>query len=249
MYIAGLKLPLSPPQCLEVLVVLSTADYVRYIIAAVKVLSKSKGGRIRPESMPPTLMGRIISPIHGLAIFIPPLVYVGALVFNGFQQPAWFARFTLSSEMMESTWGSALRVAACVASFALRSLTDSTSKHLGDQWHVIGVGVEVTVISFVLIFCNSVAKSPGLSRLVRMRGFAIQDIGKLLSDAVSCLEDKHTVARYSYSRRCGLSCSGRTYLSWPLVRQHPHLLSRCQSRYFSPFDIQSQLTDGICRRA
>ncbi|KAF8124752.1 hypothetical protein EV363DRAFT_1353578 [Boletus edulis] len=141
MYIAGLELPLSPSQWPEVLVVLSTADYFRYIITRVKqlaVISESRGGRIRPESMPSTFLGRIISPIHGLAIFIPPLVYVGALTLNRFQQPEWMARFAFSTEMIDSAQRSALRVVACAASFALRSFSDSTFKHLGDQWHTIG---------------------------------------------------------------------------------------------------------------
>ncbi|KAG8212852.1 hypothetical protein J3R82DRAFT_11169 [Butyriboletus roseoflavus] len=88
--------------------------------------------------MPPTSLGWIISPIHGLAILIPPLVYVGALVLNGFQPPEWMTRFAFSSEMMDSTSRNASRVVACVANFALRSLTSSTFEHLGDQWHVIG---------------------------------------------------------------------------------------------------------------
>ncbi|KAF8442102.1 hypothetical protein L210DRAFT_3611662 [Boletus edulis BED1] len=139
MYIAGLNLPLS--QWPEVLVVLSTADYFRHTFAGIKqlaVISESRGGRIRPESMPSTFLGRIISPIHGLAIFIPPLVYVGALTLNRFQQPEWMARFAFSTEMIDSTQRSALRVVACAASFALKSLTDSAFQHLGDQWHAIG---------------------------------------------------------------------------------------------------------------
>jgi hypothetical protein len=144
MYIAGLKIPLSSPQWLEVLVVLSTADYIRYTLTKVKelaVVSESKGGRIRPESIPPTFLGRIITPIHGLVIFIPPLVYVGALVLNRFQPPEWMARFAFATKMVDSTTSNALRVVACAASFALRSFTDATAKHLGDQWHTIGVGI------------------------------------------------------------------------------------------------------------
>ena len=47
------------------------------------VVSESKGGRIRPESMPPTFLGRSIT--LALGIFIPPLNYVGALALNWFQ--------------------------------------------------------------------------------------------------------------------------------------------------------------------
>ncbi|KAG6372205.1 hypothetical protein JVT61DRAFT_7998 [Boletus reticuloceps] len=139
MYIAGLNLPLS--QWPEVLVVLSTADYFRYIITRVKqlaVISESRGGRIRPDSMPSTFLGRFITPIQDIAIFIPPLVYVGALTLNRFQQPEWMARFAFSTEMIDATQRNALSVVACAASFALRSFLDSAFKHLGDQWHAIG---------------------------------------------------------------------------------------------------------------
>ncbi|KAF8556491.1 hypothetical protein OG21DRAFT_1506402 [Imleria badia] len=141
MYIAGINLPQPPPQWLEVLVVLSTADYFQYTISKMKalaVISESKGGRIRPESMPPTFLGRIISPIHGLAIFIPPLIYAGALALNRFQPPEWMAKFAFSDEMLDSTWKNALRAVACVASFSLRRFTNSIFEHLGDQWHFIG---------------------------------------------------------------------------------------------------------------
>jgi len=141
MYIAGLDLALSPPQALEALVVLSTGEYFRHSFAKISdlaVVSETKSGRIRTESMPPTFLGRIITPIHALAMFTPPLIYVGAVVLNGFRQPDWFAKFTFHTEMIDPTWKSALRVAACIASFALKRLTDRVYDHLGDQWHSIG---------------------------------------------------------------------------------------------------------------
>lgn len=179
-------IPVSPSQWLEVLVVLSTAEFIRYTIAKMKgvaVASESKGGHIRKESMPSTVLGQIISPIHGLATFIPPLIYIGALVFNGFRQPEWIATFTLSTEMVDPTRRNALRIGACVTSFALKGFMNSIFEHLGEQWHAIGVGVTLTAISLVLIFCNSVARGPGLSRPVRMHGFVTQGTRELLSNA------------------------------------------------------------------
>ena len=144
MYIAGINLSLPPPQWLEALVVLSTVDYFRYTTSKIKtlaVVSESKGGRIRPESMPSTFLGRIVTPIHGLAFFVPPVVYAGALALNQFQPPAWMARFAFSNEMMDSTGRDALRVVACATSFALTHLTGRIFEHLGDQWHTIVVGI------------------------------------------------------------------------------------------------------------
>lgn len=142
MYIAGLKSPLSPPQWLEVLVVLGTAEYFPYVTAKMKqlaVISESKAGKVRPESIPPAFLGRIITPIHRLAIFVPPLIYVGAVALNGFQQPDWMAKFAFPDGTLDSTWKNGLRVLACIASFTLKGLTDSIFEHLGDQWHAIGV--------------------------------------------------------------------------------------------------------------
>ena len=232
-YLTSLRLPVSPPQWLEVLVVLSTVDFLWHTIASVKsfaVISESKAGRIRPDSMPPTFMGRIITPIHGLATFVPPLVYIGVLVLNGFQQPEWLAKCTLSAELGNSTWGNALRVIACIASFASRPFMDTTLKHLGDQWHAIGVSVELAVILPILISCNSVVNGLGWLRPVLMHGFVIRATGTL-SKSHRLTRNERNVVLSCYKRRCGLSCSGRTYPSWPLVSLHLHLRSKCRSRY------------------
>ncbi|KAI9460301.1 hypothetical protein HD554DRAFT_2294790, partial [Boletus coccyginus] len=140
MYIAGLKFPTPSPQWLEVLIVLSTADYIQYNIAKIKdlaVISESKGGHVRLESMPPTFLGHIITPIHELAILLPPLIYVDTLVLNQFEQPEWMVRFVFSPEMLNSMWRNTLRVVACTASLTLRCFTDCIFEHLGDQWHTI----------------------------------------------------------------------------------------------------------------
>ncbi|KAF9223285.1 hypothetical protein BS17DRAFT_781622 [Gyrodon lividus] len=143
MYIAGLNLPIpiSSSQGLEALVVLTTTDYFRYVITetnSIAVRSESKGGHIRQESMPTSFLGRIISPIHGLAFLLPPAVYVGGVVLNGFRQPDWMAKFALSGNVMGLEWRNALRLVACSATLSLRRITARAFDHLGEQWHVIG---------------------------------------------------------------------------------------------------------------
>ncbi|KAI9571890.1 hypothetical protein HD554DRAFT_2300241 [Boletus coccyginus] len=112
MHITGLKFPAPSPQCLEVLIVL--------------------------KFIPSMFLGRIITPIHGLAILLPPLIYVSTLVLNRFKPPEWMARFAFSAEMLDPTWRNMSRVVACATSLTLRSFEDCVFKHLGDQWHTIG---------------------------------------------------------------------------------------------------------------
>jgi len=143
MYIAGLNLPVSCTQGLEALVVFSTIEYFWHIRGVVKTIAtqaESKGGRVRQETIP--LLGRIVTPIHALAAWMPPVVYIGALVLNKFRQPEWMTRFALPDEIvgvnLDPARKGVLRAAACVAGFMLRSLTDSTFQHLGEQWHSLG---------------------------------------------------------------------------------------------------------------
>ncbi|KAG8212880.1 hypothetical protein J3R82DRAFT_11213 [Butyriboletus roseoflavus] len=83
----------------------------------IAVDAESKGGRIRAETMP--ILGRIVTPIHALATFIPPAVYIGALVLNKFRQPEWMAQFALSDEVagvrLDPAWKGALRAGAVVS--------------------------------------------------------------------------------------------------------------------------------------
>ncbi|KAH0833435.1 hypothetical protein J3R83DRAFT_12549 [Lanmaoa asiatica] len=109
MYIAGLNLPISSTQVVETLVVFSAVDFFRHVRGSMKTIAvhaESKGGRVRAETMP--ILGRIVIPIHALASFLPPAVYIGALVLNKFRQPVWMAQFALSDEIagvrLDSAW-------------------------------------------------------------------------------------------------------------------------------------------------
>ena len=150
MYIAGLNLSISSTQMVEALVVFSVVDFLRYMRNSMKTLpvkAESTGGRIRVETVP--RMGKIISGVHMLASYVPIVTYVGALVLNKFQQPAWMARFAFPDEIdgvrLDPVWKGVLRVGACVAGLAVKPLVDAAFYHLGDQWHVLGVRVLIIV--------------------------------------------------------------------------------------------------------
>ncbi|KAI9460332.1 hypothetical protein HD554DRAFT_2197143 [Boletus coccyginus] len=143
MYIAGLNLLVSSTQAFEAFIVFSAFDFFRYlrgIVKTIAVQAESKGGRVRAGTTPS--LGRVIALIHPLAAYIPPVVYIGAVVLNKFRQPEWMTQFALPDEIagvrLDPVWKGVLRAGACVAGLALRSLVDSAFHHLGEQWHSIG---------------------------------------------------------------------------------------------------------------
>ncbi|KAG1748699.1 hypothetical protein EDB19DRAFT_1905040 [Suillus lakei] len=54
---------------------------------AIAPVAKAEAGSIR--TTPTSFIGKIVSPIQGLASFIPPLTYILCATFNHFVQPAW----------------------------------------------------------------------------------------------------------------------------------------------------------------
>lgn len=150
MYIAGLNLPISSPQVLEALVVFNGFDFFRHIRSCMRTVvaqAESKGGRIRAGTMP--ILGRIVTTIHALAVCVPPVVYIGVVVFNKFRQPEWMAQFALSNEIagvqLNPLSKGVLRLGACAAGLVLKNVTDTTFYHLGDQWHTLGVRMLINV--------------------------------------------------------------------------------------------------------
>ena len=193
MYIAGLNLPVSSTRVLEAFVVFSAFDFFRHIRGIVKsiaVQAESKGGHVRVETTP--FLGRVVTPIHALAAYIPPAVYIGALVLNKLRQPMWMTQFALSDKIagvrLDPAWKGLLRVGACVAGLALRNLIDSAFHHLGEQWHSLGVRVLSDVrdsihLTLVSAYPSSVASGLGSFKQVLMHGSVTHCIRESLLDS------------------------------------------------------------------
>lgn len=140
MHVVGLEVPISLSQGIEAIVVLTIANGLRRTVAKVRSVAanaESKGGRIRPESIPTSFLARIVTPIQVLVTFLPPVVYLCVVVFNGFQRPEWMAKFALSG-MVGSQWRNALRVLACCSNCLLGGIVDYVFDHLGEQWDAAG---------------------------------------------------------------------------------------------------------------
>ncbi|KAH7913393.1 hypothetical protein BJ138DRAFT_1002323 [Hygrophoropsis aurantiaca] len=141
MYIAGLSLPFSATQSVEGLVSLATAQFFYNAfktMANLKVLADAEGGAVRPQTVPTSFLAKIVSPIHGLAFFVPPLAFIVGVACNDFYQPKWMLDLSLPNDLISSHSKVAVRVAACLAGLSYAKVMESGFKHLGDQWHVIG---------------------------------------------------------------------------------------------------------------
>ncbi|KAF8837060.1 hypothetical protein BDN67DRAFT_244392 [Paxillus ammoniavirescens] len=141
MHVVALDVPISLSQGLEAVVILTLTEGLRYGVTKMRSVAanaETKGGRIRPESIPTSFLARIVTPIQVLVTFLPPMVYVCAVVLNGFQQPVWMAKLALSREMMGLEWKNALRVLACSANFFLWGIINFVFDHLAEQWHAEG---------------------------------------------------------------------------------------------------------------
>lgn len=135
-YIAGLT---SSNQIVEGLAVFTTLRYFQYVISRIRAIApvaNAEAGSIRVA--PKSLIGKIISPIHGLSISIPPVTYILCVTFNRFVQPAWMQRMSLPNTYFNHEIEVGLRVAACAATFVLLRSTARTMTLLGNQWSTIG---------------------------------------------------------------------------------------------------------------
>ncbi|KAG2352917.1 hypothetical protein BDR07DRAFT_1228994, partial [Suillus spraguei] len=99
-------------------------------------VASAEAGSIRTS--PTSFIGKIITPIHDLPFFIPPVTYILCVTFNRFVQPAWMQRMSLPDTYLKHEDKVGLRVAACAATFVLIRFTGRIFNHLGNQWHAIG---------------------------------------------------------------------------------------------------------------
>ncbi|KAG1748695.1 hypothetical protein EDB19DRAFT_1847445 [Suillus lakei] len=139
-YIAGLTLgPPSSSQALEGLAVFTTFRHIQYVISGVRAIAPVANAEAGPiRSTPTSFIGKIISPIHGLSSFIPPVTYILCVTFNRFVQPAWMQRMSLPHDYFQSETEVGLRVVACASTLVILKFVRRTFKHLGNQWHAIG---------------------------------------------------------------------------------------------------------------
>lgn len=139
MYFAGLNFALNHTQGVELIVVSTTFFQLAKAIRdqkRVKQCADTQGGAVDISAA--SLAGYIVTPVHALALALPPIIYTGAVIANGLVPPAWVERWRLPFEIGvgEEAW---VRTAACAASVGLSVLMKKVLDFLGKQWHYIGV--------------------------------------------------------------------------------------------------------------
>ncbi|EIW85943.1 hypothetical protein CONPUDRAFT_86144 [Coniophora puteana RWD-64-598 SS2] len=141
MYIAGFNVPFSPATDMDIPVFLSLS-YVTYrnIKAAKSSMARAstEGGKIKPNTLPTTFVGKAVSPIHALAFFVPQLAYLVSVPLSGFKQPGWMLRCSLPSYDLTVNQQAGIRLLATgillgIARFTMARLFSQ----LGSQLHGI----------------------------------------------------------------------------------------------------------------
>lgn len=137
-----MSFPLTQAQTLELTVCLTTLSHLYVQIHETKKVAKvaaSEGGAVIPSSLPTSFIGRVVTPIHGVAVVLPPPFYVLVILINGLIQPEWLASWRLTLDIGDKEpW---VRIVACVASMGLSDFIGIIFKHLGKQWHYLGVSL------------------------------------------------------------------------------------------------------------
>lgn len=128
-------------QVVELLVCVTTVlkiIAVAYEGKTIKKLAERDGGPIDESKLPNSLIARVSTPLQALSLALPPFIYLGGILSNHLVQPAWFDQWCLPFEMGvdNKAW---IRIAACVVNLAASGAIHVVSKHLGKNWHYIGV--------------------------------------------------------------------------------------------------------------
>ncbi|KAL5501538.1 hypothetical protein ACEPAH_8798 [Sanghuangporus vaninii] len=96
-----------------------------------------KGGKVK--SMPTTLGGKLVSPLQGIAILVPPLTYLVAIPLNGGIQPVFIARWSLPDFGFGTDTVGLVRLAACLGLTGLCKMYTGAIRSLDQSFRSIGV--------------------------------------------------------------------------------------------------------------
>ncbi|KAJ3768582.1 hypothetical protein FB446DRAFT_694803 [Lentinula raphanica] len=145
MYIAGIHL--SHAQGVESIVAASTmAAMVSIVRDQRKTLTKAskEGGDI--TAGPKSFAGRIVTPIHAVAILSAPVSYLVAVFSNRMVQPEWYEQtsFDVSLSVGQLAW---TRTAGAVGLLGSAWMMRVVLNHLGKQLHYIGTREKGEVVS------------------------------------------------------------------------------------------------------
>ncbi|KAF8606732.1 hypothetical protein BDV93DRAFT_520361 [Ceratobasidium sp. AG-I] len=138
-YIAGLDLPftITDAQAINGLAWVSLVGslYCVWPRSIYRQRAEREAGKV--VHMPPGKRGGLITGIHGAAAFVPAVAFLTSLPVNKFIIPSWLLRTSFPGTSPEVYYG--VRVAGCVGFLGVGVAMISIYKHLGAQFHYVGV--------------------------------------------------------------------------------------------------------------
>ena len=99
--------------------------------------AEAEGGEIKDR--PTSILGRLITPIHGVAFTVTPVLYLAGVLSNRMQQPEWYERTSLDIQLSVGALAWTRTAAAAIALFGGVWLHEIILKAIGKQFHFIGV--------------------------------------------------------------------------------------------------------------
>ncbi|KAH8114706.1 hypothetical protein DFH11DRAFT_1508780 [Phellopilus nigrolimitatus] len=109
---------------------------LRKLLAAFQ-RADATGGRL--ISLPATWTGKLVTPTHALATFVPVIIYLATVPRSGFAQPEWIRRLALPDFGLDGDTVTALRLVGCVSAVLAWAHAEYCVRKLGQSWHIIGV--------------------------------------------------------------------------------------------------------------
>ncbi|TFK98123.1 hypothetical protein BDV98DRAFT_512770, partial [Pterulicium gracile] len=150
-----------PFTAVELITTTSSVFFLFFSINGMKSIAPralAEAGKLR--YLPRTSLGKVISPIHALAIFIPILLFTIIVPLCELRQPGWMLQYSLPTigKLLGPEWVSsmggeeqakaALRITASVTLCCLTWVNMWIMRtFLGAQWAAIGVREKPTIVS------------------------------------------------------------------------------------------------------
>lgn len=149
MYFAGLQIPADPFAVGTERIVCGTlflgaiASFNKLVAAFAR--AQATGGRL--ISLPNSWTGKLVTPTHALATFVPVGIYLLNVPLSGFQQPDWIKLYALPDFGLDGSTITLLRLFGCALSIASWLHAEHCVRMLGPSWHIIGVSAVLLILS------------------------------------------------------------------------------------------------------
>ncbi|EJC98043.1 uncharacterized protein FOMMEDRAFT_129995 [Fomitiporia mediterranea MF3/22] len=147
MYIAGIHVPTSDLATEGVV----TSSLFIFTVAMIRnarkmwAIANANGGPLKSDAT--TLVGKLLTPLHGSAFFLPVLTYLIAIPLNKGVQPEFITHWALPDFGLQKETINLIRMSACASlAISYKAVTKSISL-LRHSFHGIGVREKSRIVS------------------------------------------------------------------------------------------------------